>query len=358
MKIAILPGNGIGPEIMQQAVKVLNALRSNGLRFEAHEASLRGERIEALGTTMPFATHALVKEADAILFGAIGASSTAVSEEPDLLAPVRPKSALLEMRRDLGLYANIRPVKYIPELGNASPLRADLAAQLDLVVVRELNADIYFGEPRGVTGKLGARTGINTMRYEEHEIERIAHAAFRLARQRRRKLCSVDKANVLETMALWRDVVTRIGRDYPEVELSHLYVDAAAMMLLRDPGRFDVIVTGNLFGDILSDQTAMMMGSIGLSPSASLGEGGKGLYEPIHGSAPDIAGKDIANPLGMILSAAMMLRHSFGDEVAAARVEKAVRKVLAGGLRTADVMNEGGRLVGCEAMGDAVAAEI
>jgi 3-isopropylmalate dehydrogenase len=226
------------------------------------------------------------------------------------------------------------------------------------VVVRELNADIYFGEPRGVTGKLGARTGINTMRYEEHEIERIAHAAFRLARQRRRKLCSVDKANVLETMALWRDVVTRIGRDYPEVELSHLYVDAAAMMLLRDPGRFDVIVTGNLFGDILSDQTAMMMGSIGLSPSASLGEGGKGLYEPIHGSAPDIAGKDIANPLGMILSAAMMLRHSFGDEVAAARVEKAVRKVLAGGLRTADVMNEGGRLVGCEAMGDAVAAEI
>lgn len=358
MKIAILPGNGIGPEIMRQAVKVLDALRSNGLRFEAQEAPLRGERIEALGTTMPFATHALVKEADAILFGAIGASSPDRNEEPDLLAPERPKSALLEMRRDLGLYANLRPVKHIPELDGTSPLRRDLAEQLDLVVVRELNADLYFGEPRGVSGAPGSRVGVNTMRYEEHEIERVAHAAFRLARQRRRKLCSIDKANVLETMALWRDVVRRVGEGYPDVALSHLYVDAAAMMLLRDPGRFDVIVTGNLFGDILSDQTAMMMGSIGLSPSASLGDGGKGLYEPIHGSAPDIAGKDIANPLGMILSVAMMLRHSLGDEVAAGRIEAAVRRVLSRGLRTADVMREGGRLVGTEAMGDAVAAEI
>ena len=279
--------------------------------------------------------------------------------------PRRPRagSGLLRLRKELALFANFRPAVLFPELIGASSLKPEIVEGMDLVILRELNGDLYFGEPRGVTGEPGARVGVNTLRYSEPEIERVAHAGFRMARRRRRKLCSVDKANVLETMALWREVVTRIGAGYPDVELSHLYVDACAMSLLRNPRQFDVIVTGNVFGDILSDEAAMLTGSIGMLPSASLGEetsgeGTLGLYEPVHGSAPDIAGQDKANPLATILSAAMMLRHSFGLDEAADRVERAVRRVLADGLRTGDIHQEGTRLVGTEAMGDAVAAAV
>jgi 3-isopropylmalate dehydrogenase len=303
---------------------------------------------------LPDETYALAKRADAILFGAIGG--------PDYEQWIRThkvRSGLLQLRSNLGLNANLRPIKLFPELAGVSTLKPQVIEGLDLLILRELSSDIYFGEPRGpVQNASGERESINTMRYTESQIRAIGHVAFKTARQRKSKVCSVDKANVLETMQLWRDVMTELGAEYPDVELTHLYVDAAAMMLIRAPTRFDVIVTGNMFGDILSDEAAMLVGSLGMLPSASLAPDGKGLYEPIHGSAPDIAGKDIVNPCAMILSAAMLLRHSFNREADAQRIENAVRSVVGRGLRTADIMDTDSRLVGTKEMGDAIAAAI
>ncbi|MBL6455585.1 3-isopropylmalate dehydrogenase [Belnapia sp. T6] len=354
MSILVLPGDGIGPEVTAQAVKALRSVAANGPQFEMAEAAIGDAGLHQAGDPLPEATLEAARRADAILFGAAG------TYESDLLPPEkRGGHGLLRLRKALDLFANFRPVYAFPELIGASTLRREVIEGVDLVVLRELTGDIYFGTPRGVERDAsGQRIGTNTMRYTEGEIRRVAHAGFRAARQRRHKLCSVDKANVLETMALWREVVTEVGRDYPDVELTHLYVDAASMHLIRRPRDFDVIVTGNIFGDILSDAAAMLTGSIGMLPSASLGEGGRGLYEPVHGSAPDIAGQDKANPLASILSAAMMLRHSLGQEEAARAVEAAVREVLAEGYRTPDIMEPGARSVGTEAMGDAVAAAI
>jgi 3-isopropylmalate dehydrogenase len=354
VKIAVLPGDGIGPEVTAQAVRVLRAALAGETRLELVEAPVGAAALETEGTPLPRATLALATEADAILFGAVGGP-----RDEGGARELRPGMALLTLRRKLGLFANFRPAFLFPELAEASALKLERVAGLDLVILRELNGDIYYGEPRGIsTNPDGWREGVNTMRYSEPEIERIAHVAFRTARGRRRKVCSVDKANVLETMQLWRDTVARVGREYPDVELTHLFVDAASMQLVRAPTQFDVIVTGNMFGDILSDAAAMLTGSIGMLPSASIGEerrasGVKGLYEPVHGSAPDIAGRDVANPLAAILSAAMMLRHSFGRAEDAARIERAVRGALASGVRTADLQG-GTRVVGTRAMGDAV----
>ena len=332
MKIAVLPGDGIGPEVTAQSVKVLRALIGNRLDIQLTEAPIGQAGVDAAGVPLPDETLRLASESDAILFGAVGGPS---EEIPDRRK--RPGAGLLKLRKSLALYANFRPAVVFPELVGASTLRPEIIAGVDMLILRELNGDLYFGEPRGVHIENGRRVGINTMRYSEDEIARIAHVGFRAAQRRRRKLCSVDKANVLETMQLWREVVMEVGRDYPDVALSHLYVDAAAMMLIRAPKQFDVIVTGNVFGDILSDAAAMLTGSIGMLPSASLGDAGAdgrhalGLYEPVHGSAPDIAGQDIANPLASILSTAMMLRHSLDLPDEAARVEQAVRQVLADG---------------------------
>lgn len=354
MRIAVLAGDGIGPEVTAQAVKVLRAVAANGPQFEMVEAPIGDAAFHAAGDPLPPATLEAARRADAILFGAAG------TYESDLRPPEsRGGHGLLRLRKALDLFANFRPVFAYPELLGASTLRREAIEGVDLVVLRELTGDIYFGTPRGISRDAdGQRTGTNTMRYTEAEIARIAHAGFRAAQRRRRKLCSVDKANVLETSVLWREVVTEIARGYPDVELRHEYVDAAAMHLIRRPRDFDVIVTGNIFGDILSDAAAMLMGSIGMLPSASLGEGGRGLYEPVHGSAPDITRKDLANPLASILSAAMLLRHSGGQEAAAALVEGAVRRVLAEGCRTADIMEPGATRLGTEAMGDAVAAAV
>jgi 3-isopropylmalate dehydrogenase len=354
VRIAVLPGDGVGPEVTAQAVKALRAVAANGGQFEMAEALIGDAAFDAAGDPLPPETLELARQADAILFGAAG------TYESDLRPPEsRGGHGLLRLRKALDLFANFRPVHAYPELLGASTLRREVVEGVDLVVLRELTGDIYFGTPRGVSRDAGGqRVGTNTMRYTEAEIARVAHAGFRAARGRRGKLCSVDKANVLETSALWREVVAEVGRDYPEVELRHEYVDAAAMHLIRRPRDFDVIVTGNIFGDILSDAAAMLTGSIGMLPSASLGEGGRGLYEPVHGSAPDIAGTDVANPLASILSAAMLLRHSGGQEAAAALVERAVRRVLAEGYRTADIMEPGATRLGTEAMGDAVAAAI
>lgn len=353
-KIAILPGDGIGKEIVPEAVKVLLALERHGVHFSFVEAPIGGAGVDAADDPLPPATLELARNSDAILFGAAGAP-----QYEHLPRSKRAGSGLLRLRKSLGLFANFRPVQLFPELMHASTLKPEVIKGLNVMILRELNSDIYFGEPRGFVQPAGAeRVCINTMRYSESEIERIAHLGFQLARKRTRKLCSVDKANVLETMAFWREVVTRIGGDYPDVELSHMYVDAAAMELIRKPTQFDVIVTGNLFGDILSDQAAMLTGSIGMLPSASLGAGPRGLYEPIHGSAPDIAGKNIANPLATILSAALMLRLSLNMPEHADRVEAAVRKVLADGLRTADILEPGSRVVGTTEMGSAVAAAL
>ncbi|SAK90102.1 3-isopropylmalate dehydrogenase [Caballeronia calidae] len=347
MKIAVMPGDGIGPEVVAQALKVLKIVAPQA---ETQEAPIGEAGIQAHGVPLPPPTLELARKADAILFGAVG-----VADEADIPRERRPGTGLLQLREALTLYANFRPAYMFPELIGASTLRPEVVDGLDLVIVRELNGDAYFGQPRGFeTNRNGERVGFNTMRYAESEVERVAHAAFRAARRRHHKLCSVDKANVLEASQLWREVVTRVGRDYPDVELSHLFVDAAAMMLMRRPRQFDVIVTGNLFGDILSDAAAMLTGSIGMLPSASLGYDRKGLYEPVHGSAPDIAGKDMANPLAAILSLAMMLRESFEMEDAASRVEQAVRAVLAAGYRTADIHQEGTRCIGTADMGDAV----
>jgi 3-isopropylmalate dehydrogenase len=351
MKIAVLPGDGIGKEIVAQAVKVLRRL---ALPLELQEAPVGGAGYEAAGDPLPAATLALAREADAILFGAIGGP-----QYDNLPRDKRPERGLLRLRKELGLFANLRPALVYEELAAASTLKPAVVAGLDLLIVRELTGDIYFGEPRGIaTLPGGEREGVNTMRYRESEIRRIARVALEAARKRAKKLCSVDKANVLETTELWKQVVIEEARAYPEVELSHMYVDNCAMQLVRNPRQFDVIVTGNLFGDILSDEASMLTGSIGMLPSASMDEKGKGLFEPIHGSAPDIAGKGLANPLAKILSAAMMLRFALGRAADANRVEAAVRKVLAGGLRTADIYTEGCRKVGTQEMGDAVVAAL
>lgn len=351
MKIAVLAGDGIGPEVTGEAVKVLRAVAGNTLNMEMVEAPIGAAGLEAAGDPLPSATAEIARKADAILFGAVGGPLDDIADRAR-----RPGTGLLRLRKDLALFANFRPAFLFPELIGASTLKPEIVRGLDLIILRELNGDIYFGEPRGIhKDEAGKRFGINTMRYTEDEIARIAHVGFKAARRRKRKLCSVDKANVLETMHLWREVVTEVGREYPDVELTHMFVDAASMVLMRDPTRFDIILTGNMFGDILSDAAAMLTGSIGMLPSASLGAGTLGLYEPIHGCAPDIAGKDIANPLAAILSAAMMLRHSLGQEQAAARIESAVRAVLAEGYRTIDIEEPGTRRVGTRAMGDAVA---
>jgi 3-isopropylmalate dehydrogenase len=347
MKIAVMPGDGIGPEVVAQALKVLRYVLPEA---ETEEAPIGLAGIVARGVPLPPETLALARRSDAILFGSVGGA-----DEASIPRNERPGTGLLQLREELTLFANFRPAFMFPELIGASTLKPEVVDGLDLVILRELTGDVYFGQPRGIeTLPSGERVGINTMRYTESEVERVAHAAFRAARRRRKKVCSVDKANVLETMQLWREVMTRVGREYPDVELSHLFIDAAAMTLMRAPKQFDVIVTGNIFGDILSDAAAMLTGSIGMLPSASLGVDRKGLYEPVHGSAPDIAGKDIANPLAAILSFAMMLRDSFGLEGKAQLVEKAVRSVLADGYRTSDIYQEGMRRVGTEEMGDAV----
>ncbi len=351
--IAVLAGDGIGPEVTAQAVKALRALAANGQQFELAEAAVGDAAYDRHGDPLPEATAELAERADAVLFGAAG------TYDSDLRPPqARGGHGLLRLRKRMDLFANFRPVFAFPELIGASTLKREAIEGVDLVVLRELTGDIYFGQPRGVTVENGERVGVNTMRYTEGEVRRVAHAGFKAARERRRKLCSVDKANVLETSAMWRAVVTEVARDYPDVELTHQYVDAFSMLLIRKPRDFDVIVTGNMFGDILSDAAAMLTGSIGMLPSASLNAAGQGLYEPVHGSAPDIAGKDIANPLASILSAAMMLRHSLQQPALADRLEQAVRRVLAEGLRTADIMEPGAMQVGTEAMGDAVAREL
>jgi len=354
MKIAVLPGDGIGSEIVAQGLKVLNALRADGLKLEMEQAPVGGAAYDASGDPLPAATLKLAREADAILFGAVGGW-----QYDQLPRAKRPEQAILGLRKELGLFANLRPAKVFPELAEASTLRPEVVAGMDILILRELTGDIYFGQPRGVR-KLdnGEREGFDTMRYSESEIRRIAHAGFRAAMKRAKRLCSVDKSNVLETSQLWREVVIEVAREYPGVELSHMYVDNAAMQLLRDPKQFDVMVTGNMFGDILSDEASMLTGSIGMLPSASLDANNKGLYEPIHGSAPDIAGKDLANPLATILSAAMMLRYSFNQDQAADRIEAAVATVLARGLRTADIHRPGTQRVGTAQMGDAVMAAL
>ena len=351
MKIAVLPGDGIGPEIVAEAVKVLNAL---GESFEMETAPVGGAGYEAKGHPLPEDTLKLAKDADAILFGAVG------DWKYDTLArELRPEQAILGLRKHLSLFANLRPAICYPELTEASSLKPEIVAGLNILIVRELNGDIYFGSPKGIrtaTDGLfpGAREGFDTMRYSEPEVERIAHVAFQAAQKRNKRVCSVDKANVLETSQLWKEVMIRIGKEYPDVELTHMYVDNAAMQLVKAPKAFDVVVTGNLFGDILSDEAAMLTGSIGMLPSASLDKNNKGLYEPSHGSAPDIAGKGVANPLATILSAAMMLRYSLGKADQADRIEAAVQKVLAQGYRTGDIKTEGCKLVGTREMGEAV----
>ena len=355
MKIAILPGDGIGTEIVAEAVKVLRALE---LPMELEQAPVGGAAYEASGHPLPEATLALAQAADAILFGAVGDW-----KYDKLERALRPEQAILGLRRELKLFANLRPAICYEQLTHASSLKPELVAGLDLLIIRELTGDIYFGQPRGRRAApdgpfQGAPEAFDTMRYTRPEIERIAHVAFQAARKRGKRVTSVDKANVLETFQFWKDVVTEVHAQYPDVALDHLYVDNAAMQLVKAPKQFDVIVTGNMFGDILSDEAAMLTGSIGMLPSASLDAANKGLYEPSHGSAPDIAGKDAANPLATILSAAMMLRYSLDHADAADRIESAVRDVLAQGLRTADIWSEGTRKVGTRAMGDAVVAAL
>jgi 3-isopropylmalate dehydrogenase len=355
MKIAVLPGDGIGPEIVAEAVKVLKTL---GPTFDLEEAPVGGAAYDLAGHPLPPATLDLAKSADAILFGAVG------DWKYDTLArELRPEQAILGLRKHLALFANFRPAICYPELTAASSLKPEIVGGLDILIVRELNGDIYFGQPRGIRTSehalfKGAREGFDTMHYSEPEVIRIGKVAFEAARKRSKKVCSVDKANVLETSQLWRDVMTKLAANYPDVELSHMYVDNAAMQLVKAPKAFDVVVTGNLFGDILSDEAAMLTGSIGMLPSASLDKNNKGLYEPSHGSAPDIAGKGIANPLATILSAAMMLRYSLGMSGEADRIEKAVQKVLQQGLRTADIYTEGTQRVSTVQMGDAVVAAL
>ena len=352
MRIAVLPGDGIGPEIVGEAVKVLDALRREGLAVVSGTAPIGGAGYDAAKHPLPDATLALARAADAVLLGAVGGP-----RYDTLPRALRPEQGILGIRKALSLFANLRPAFLYPELAAASTLKHEVVAGLDLLIVRELTGDIYFGEPRGRRkNAAGADEGFDTMHYNVPEIERIARVAFEAARKRGKKLCSVDKANVLDTSILWREVVSATAKDYPDVTLTHMYVDNAAMQLVRNPKAFDVIVTGNLFGDILSDEASMLAGSIGMLPSASLDSKGKGLYEPIHGSAPDIAGQDKANPLATILSVAMMFRYTFAKADIAGRIEAAVRAVLGAGHRTADIALPGDRAIGTRAMGDAVVA--
>ncbi|OOH91659.1 3-isopropylmalate dehydrogenase [Comamonas kerstersii] len=354
-KIAVLPGDGIGPEIVAEAVKVLNAL---DLNLEMETAPVGGAAYEAAGHPLPEATLKLAMESDAVLFGAVGDWKYDTLERR-----LRPEQAILGLRKAMGLFANFRPAICYKELTHASSLKPELVAGLDILIIRELTGDIYFGQPRGrrtaEDGHFpGTEEAFDTMRYSRPEIERIAHVAFQAAQKRSKRVTSVDKANVLETFQFWKDIVTEVGKQYPDVALDHMYVDNAAMQLVKEPKRFDVVVTGNMFGDILSDEESMLTGSIGMLPSASLNSKGQGLYEPSHGSAPDIAGKGIANPLATILSAAMMLRFSLNQEAAAQKIEAAVQKVLADGLRTADIYSEGTTKVSTSEMGDAVVAAL
>ena len=351
MKIAVLPGDGIGTEIVAEAIRVLDTL---DLQFEMESALVGGAAYDAHGHPLPDATLKLAKEADAVLFGAVGDWKYDTLERQ-----FRPEQAILGLRKNLGLFANFRPAICYEQLVDASSLKPELIAGLDILIIRELTGDIYFGQPRGrrtaADGHFpGAEEAFDTMRYSRPEVERIARVAFEAARKRSKRVTSVDKANVLETFQFWKDIVTEVGKEYPDVELDHMYVDNAAMQLVKAPKKFDVVVTGNMFGDILSDEAAMLTGSIGMLPSASLNASNQGLYEPSHGSAPDIAGKGVANPLATILSAAMMLRYSLNQEEAAVRIETAVQKVLAQGLRTPDIFSKGTTKIGTVEMGDAV----
>ncbi len=349
MKIALLAGDGIGPEILQQAVRVLEVLRKEGLPIETEEALVGGAAYDDSGDPLPKKTLDMVRSADAVLFGSVGGP-----RYDTLPRDKRPEKAILGLRKECDFFANLRPATVFPELADASTLRPEVVSGLDIMIVRELTGDIYFGQPRGVTGVKGERVGINTMHYTEPQIRRILHTGFKTARARGKRLCSVDKMNVLETTQLWRDIAEEIKGDYPDVALSHMLVDNCAMQLVRNPRQFDVIVTGNMFGDILSDEASMLTGSIGMLPSASLDANGKGLYEPIHGSAPDIAGKGRANPLAQILSTAMMFRYTFQRAGIADRIEKAVRSALAAGLRTADIATPKSKPVTTTEMGSAV----
>ncbi len=351
-RVAVLAGDGIGPEVVAEAVRALKAVEGAAdLRFEFVDGAIGGAALDAGGgDPLPRQSLAAARSADAILFGAVG--DPRFDSAP---RAARPEQGLLRLRKELGLFANLRPATVFPGLEDASTLKRELVEGLDILIVRELTGDIYFGEPRGTRLLAGGeREGFDTMRYSEGEIRRIARVAFEVARKRSSRVCSVDKANVLETTQLWRDVVTEVGRDYADVHLTHMYVDNAAMQLVRSPRQFDVMLTGNMFGDILSDEASMLTGSIGMLPSASLDQDGKGLYEPIHGSAPDIAGRGVANPLAAILSAALMLRYTFGSEAGARRIEQAVQRVLKSGARTADLAGGARAAVGTRAMGDLV----
>lgn len=354
-RITLLPGDGIGPEIMAVAVRVLKTIGEKfDLSFEFQEALIGGAAIDATGEPLPAKTLETCKNSDSILLAAIGGYKW-----DTLPRNLRPETGLLGLRAGLGLFANLRPATILPQLIDASTLKRDVVEGVDIMVVRELTGGVYFGQPKGIfTTETGEKRGVNTMAYTESEIDRIGRVAFETARKRRKKLCSVDKANVLDVSQLWRDRITALSSEYPDVELSHLYVDNAAMQLIRAPKQFDTIVTSNLFGDILSDAAAMLTGSIGMLPSASLGAARPGLYEPVHGSAPDIAGQDKANPLAQVLSAAMMLRYDLDQPEAAIHIEQAVMKVLDQGYRTGDIMSEGMTLVGCQAIGDALIAAL
>jgi 3-isopropylmalate dehydrogenase len=354
MKIAVLPGDGIGTEIVAQAAKVLEVFRLDGEKIELEYGTLGGAGYDAAGDPFPAATEKLAKESEAVLLGAVGGY-----QYDNLPRPMRPEQGLLRIRKGLGLFANLRPAIVYPELVNSSSLKPELVSGLDIMILRELTGDVYFGQPRGLrTNEQGERQGFDTMLYSESEVRRIAHVGFQIAMKRGKKMCSVDKANVLETSMFWREIVLEVAKEYPQVELSHMYVDNAAMQLVRAPKQFDVILTGNIFGDILSDEASMLTGSIGMLPSASLDSNNKGLYEPSHGSAPDIAGKDIANPLATILSVAMMMQYTFNRADLSQRIDGAVRKVLQKGLRTGDIYEAGMQKIGCSAMGDAVVAAL
>ena len=353
MKIALLPGDGIGPEILAEAKRILEILRKEGMKIETEEALVGGAAYDAHGDPLPAKTLDLVKQSDAVLFGAVGGP-----KYDTLPRDKRPEKAILRLRKECDFFANLRPATVFPELADASTLKPEIVSGLDIMIIRELTGDIYFGQPRGVSGAKGQRVGINTMHYTEPQIRRIVHSGFKTAQARGRKLTSVDKMNVLETTQLWRDIAEEIAPEYPDVALSHMLVDNCAMQLVRNPRQFDTIVTGNMFGDILSDEASMLTGSIGMLPSASLDANGKGLYEPIHGSAPDIAGQGKANPLAMILSMAMMFRYTFAKAEIADRIERAVRAALGTGLRTADIAKRGEKPCATAEMGMAVAKAI
>ncbi len=354
MKIVVLPGDGIGPEIVEQAVRVLDHLKADGLSLNIEYAAIGGAGYDEAGDPLPERTLKLAKEADAILLGAVGGPSYDV-----LPRELRPEQGLLRIRKELSLFANLRPAVVFPELASSSSLKPELVEGLDIMILRELTGDIYFGQPRGRRQtESGEDEGFDTMRYSVSEIERIARVGFDIAQKRNQLLCSVDKANVLDTSILWREVVSRVAKEYPSVELSHMYVDNAAMQLVRAPKQFDVILTGNIFGDILSDEASMLTGSIGMLPSASMDTNGKGLFEPIHGSAPDIAGNNVANPLATILSLSMMMKYSLNQSEAAVRIDRAVKQVLSQGLRTPDICPDDVNPIGTKEMCDAVIAAL